>query len=158
MIERLAEDVSGPAELPAPTDTDRQLTILDAGWDLMSITSAGGWLATALTRCPLLIVTSATVPGLRSLALTTQTHQSHPRPHAAVVGAARKRWPKSLRAAAATSSIEDMAQQNRLHTIPTDRDLQCNGLSAAQLPPALATAATTVLERLTAESTERKNP
>ena len=78
LIERSTSDPAHPLDAAHPADTDRGITVLDTGWDLITIADTEGWLSTATRTCPLLVVTAATVPGLRALELTLQTLDTSP--------------------------------------------------------------------------------
>ena len=93
------------------------------------------------------LVTAATVPGLRHLETALAQLRSVPAV-AAVVGPPRKRWPKPLwrTAGPRTQSVDD---DGRLVVIPRDRRLAITGVDATPLPPALVDAGRRLFELVT---------
>lgn len=141
------------AELPQPCPSPAPvaLTVVDVGWDVGQVLAADGWLGNYLqaAHAPV-VVTTATVPGLRRLEATlTLLHAQHPL--IAYRGPARRRWPGAL--VAATGPLTRAAiDHGRAVAIPEDKRLALRGLDSAPLPPALLKTAETLL-RLTAAGT-----
>lgn len=126
---RLDED---PAPVPGPTEAG--LTVVDLGSGPLS-----GWPASALAEAPaLVLVTRATVPGLRRLerGLEQRTQSNLA---LAVVGPALKRWPKALTRALGDRTY-DLLREGRLVCVPVDRTLAITGLTPEPLPSALVSA------------------
>ncbi|MEO3936748.1 hypothetical protein V3N99_08305 [Dermatophilaceae bacterium Soc4.6] len=142
----------GVEELPLPDEPPpaTALTVLDVGWELGQVLTAGGWVSQTLTTTEAVVaVTRATIPGLRRLesALTMLSIQGASRPLIAVVGPARRRWPRHL-AAAMGPRTRAGDTHGHLVTVPLDKQLALRGLDSAPLPPALLQAATLLLHHL----------
>ena len=119
---------------PVPGPTEAGLTVVDLGSGPLS-----GWPASALAEAPaLVLVTRATVPGLRRLERELERHTLS-NLALAVVGPPLKRWPKVL-----TLGLGDRTQElvgdGRLVCVPVDRTLAITGLTPELLPPALVSA------------------
>jgi hypothetical protein len=132
---------------PPPAAEKTTLTVLDVGWELGHVLNTPtAWVAAQVRQsATVVVVTCATVPGLRhlecALALLAGTL-----PVVAVVGPPRKRWPKPVRhSAGALTRAADSA--GRLLVVPHDRRLAVAGLDSTPLPTAVLDAAATALER-----------
>ena len=69
-IERVADTLHGPHEVPTPTPGQRcDLLVVDVAWELGAVLAGHGWLTDLLetTPAPVVVTASATVPGLRRL-------------------------------------------------------------------------------------------
>ena len=114
-----------------------------------------GWLGETLRGIPTLVaVTSATVPGMRrlevALALVPRV-----RVVAAVVGPARRRWPRPVdHAMGRLTRAAD--ERGDLIVIPHDNALAVRGLDSRPLPQALLQGAAQLLARLEPPSSGRK--
>lgn len=109
---RLNDDT--PAQMPGPTEAGH--TVVDLGAGLLS-----GWPASAFAETPaLVLVTRATVPGLRRLERAVE-RLTRSNLALAVVGPPLKRWPKTL------------ARIGRPHTRPAPRGP--SGLRAGRPDP-----------------------
>ena len=129
LIERCGDVLLGPHDVPLPAPTDLPVTVLDVGWELGQVLAGNGWLSEHLLNAPtVIVVTAATVPGLRRLegALALLTHT---RVFAAVIG------PLTARA----------DQRGDLTGLPYDRGLAVRGLDSTPLPPPLVKAAARLL-------------
>jgi hypothetical protein len=92
------------------------------------------------------VVTCATVPGLRHLECAHASLDGTPLV-VAVVGPPRRRWSKAVRhSAGALTRAADSA--GRLLVAPYDRRLAVAGLDSTPLPTAVLEAAATALERV----------
>ncbi|KAB7740045.1 hypothetical protein GA707_19700 [Nostocoides sp. F2B08] len=136
------------AEVPLPdhpTGAEPSVTVLDVGWDLGQVLATPGWVeqqvATAET---VLLVTSATVPGLRRLDVAATILGPH-RCLVALVGAARRWSPPSWTLSSPT--LRALQSTDRLIPVATEKHLARDGLSSAPLPPRLLKAAATILTR-----------
>lgn len=147
LIERTTQALRRPDDVIPPAPTDRELTIVDSAWDLPTLSAARGWLSDLAAQAPIVIVTSCTVPGLRALDVSLTTVNRPDRIWAAVVGPARKKWPRAV-AVASTAAIDHLYDGGRLHTVPTVRSLSIAGLNAEPLPPQVAAACDPLLDQL----------
>ncbi len=135
-----------PDDLPAPDEADCDLTIVDASWDLATIGLGDSWLTTAIETAPLVVVTVATVPGLRML--DNALHMiGHPADTwSVVIGPKYKKWPPPLRLAT-THTIEEAIASGRLITVPTTPSLALKGLTPDPLPAGLVNACRPILDQ-----------
>ena len=160
LIARAAGVLHGVADVPPPDQVPGPvgLSVLDVGWDLGQVLAGAGWLGEQVTAAETVVaVTSATVPGLRRLE-NAVTVLGAERVIAAVVGAARRRWPRPLVAAIGphTASVD---RAGRLLSVPVDAALAVRGLDSSPLPRPLLGAATTLLSRLgSAQNHEEGHP
>lgn len=148
LIERTTSSYERPEEVPAPEPTERALTVVDVGWDLTRVVSSGSWIADVIASHPLVLTTTATVPGMRALETALGVCGRDDDVHVVVLGPDRKKWPKAV-TAAATGAVAQLAQYGRLHTLPHDRHLAISGIDRAPLPPAVLRAAKSVLTAVT---------
>lgn len=144
MLERVSTTVTGPEEVPLPTTPTRpmMLTVLDLSWELGQLLAGSTWLAEQARIAPtIIVVTSATVPGLRRLeGVVTMLSGVVV---AGVVGPRRARWPRGLKATVGPRT-RDLDRRGHLVDIPTDAALAARGLDSQPLPPALLSAAATL--------------
>jgi hypothetical protein len=145
LLQRASGMLPGVHEVPPPPAAEKiTLTVLDVGWELGHVLNTPSWVGTQVRQATaVVVVTRATVPGLRhlesGLALLGRS-----RPLVAVVGPPRKRWAKAVRhSAGALTRAADRAGQ--LVVVPWDRRLAVAGLDSTPLPPALLDAAAAVL-------------
>jgi hypothetical protein len=148
LLQRTGVALQSVHDVPSPMPAEKStLTVLDVGWELGQVLNTPSWLAAQLRQAAaVIVVTCATVPGLRhlegALALLHIT-----RTVVAVVGPPRKRWPKPVQHSA--GSLTRAADHGgRLVVIPWDRRLAVAGLDSTPLPEALLDAAAAVLERV----------
>jgi len=146
-IQRTTSSYESVDNVPVPEAGDRVLTVIDAGWDLNQILRSSSWLNTVVTTVPLMIVTVATIPGLRALDIALQMTSRPEDTWCAVVGPPQRKWPKQLRFSA-DQRVQAAIDTGRLSTIPHVLDLCLSGLTTAPLPPHIVAAATPVLDRL----------
>lgn len=151
LLERPDEVLAGATEVPPATaaEQDDQLTILDVGWEIGQLLAADCWLTAAtLTADRLVLVTVATVPGMRRLEGVLDLVTAY-RPAAdvtvAVVGPRRRKWPRAVEHAAGTAARRALAGDN-LVEIPEDSDLAILGLDSRELPTPLISAACQLLD------------
>jgi len=134
-------------EVPVPEDpvgAEPIVTVLDVGWDLGQVLATPGWIEQQVTAAEhLVLVTTATLPGLRRLEVAATLLR--PQRCLAVVGGAGRRWRPPL--IAAGPSIRALADSGHLIPVATEKALVGDGITAAPLPPALLRAATGVLRR-----------
>jgi len=143
----LLERRDGPGRVvPVPASSLAEFTILDAGWTAL-VDRGVPWLSSLLrTLDQVVLVTNATVPGLRRLESCAALFEGDAL--RVVVGPAAKRWPSAVKVAAA-----GMPPGVRLVDFPLDRRLQVTGLTPAALPAPLLNAAQNVLALVRKEPT-----
>jgi len=138
--------LAGVGEVPAPPDPAApvELTVLDVGWDLGQVMATGGWVADTVSEaCTVVAVTSATVPGLRR-GENALTLLGADRVVLAVVGPARRRWPRPL-AAAVGPQAATVERAGRMVCVPVHGRLAIHGLDTTALPRPVLGAAATIL-------------
>jgi hypothetical protein len=157
LLERASNVLVSIQEVPTPTVPDRNiaLTVLDIGWEIGQVLATPGWLGGQVRGADLVVlVTTATVPGLRRLesALDLLAGTST---CAAVIGPRRKKWPRPVRYSAGplTRALE---AAGRLVDVPEDRALAIAGLDATPLPASLLQAAAALLRLRPAAGTTMK--
>jgi hypothetical protein len=151
LLERTSDVLSDPAAVPVPTDADHdnQLTILDVGWEAGQLLTTSCWLADAVRSADrLVLVTSATVPGMRRLGGVLDLLTGHWLPEqvtVAVLGPRRKKWPRGAEPSGGPAVRRALAGTG-LVEIPTDRGLAVTGLDSRPVPTALISAARRLLD------------
>ena len=144
-------------DLPLPDDAapGTVLSVLDVGWSLGQLRASHGWLrATVDAAAQVVLVGTATVPGLRRLEIAL-TLLDPMRPVIAVRGPDLHRWPRALTAAMGTAT-RDQHHTGRWVAIPHDKRLALRGIDSAPLPPALVAAARDVLRHVSAAGHPQK--
>jgi hypothetical protein len=153
LIERPSHGALTPADLPIPPESDLNLSVVDVARPAGAVLATESWLRELLVGGePLLLVTTATMPGLRRLETTLALLADHRNVSSAVVavlGPRLARWPGQVRHSTGprTSALEETG---RLVAIPCDRRLAVTGPDTAPLPSAVVAAATTALELMPA--------
>ncbi|MCK5926728.1 MAG: hypothetical protein KAG80_00895 [Nocardioides sp.] len=151
LLERASEVLAGVDEVPLATDAehDSQLTILDIGWEAGQLLATDCWLAEAVrTADQVVLVTTATVPGMRRAGVVMDLLAGHWQPEQitlAVRGPRRKKWPRGLEHAGGPA-VRRALDADRCVEIPEDRDLAINGLDSRPVPAPLISAARQLLE------------
>ena len=169
LIERVADILAGVEEVPVPSDLDDStarpvgLTVLDVAWEFGQILAGNSWLRDHVVAAEsLVLVTTATVPGLRRLegvldllndVQATHTHGPVP---VAVVGPRRRRWVKGLQRSA-DPRTRALLRSEQVIEVPNDTGLAAWGLGSAPLPAALLNAAADLLRHLPAGNTHQKH-
>lgn len=157
LLERSSSVLVSIAEVPTPSVPDRPiaLTVLDVGWEIGQVAATPAWLGEQVRSADLVVlVTAATVPGLRrlegALGLLAGTSTC-----AAVIGPKPKKWPRPVGYSAGprTRALDAVG---RLVDVPTDRALAIAGLDATPLPAPLLVAAATLLRLFVAGDTTMK--
>jgi hypothetical protein len=157
LLERASEVLLSIKEVPMPSAPDRliDLTVLDVGWEIGQVLLTPAWLGEQVRSADLLVlVTTATVPGLRrlecALDLLAGTNTC-----AAVIGPKPKKWPRPVGHSAGplTRALE---AAGRLVDVPEDRALAIAGLDATPLPTPVLDAAATLLRLLPAARSAMK--
>ena len=141
-LDRLGSMGGQPDNVPTPLPAETPLlTIIDIGSATDSVLAGGGWVTRLLADAPaVVVVTPATVPGLRRLECCL--HLIGPdRALVAVLGPARRRWPRPV-AHSAGPLTNEVIDAGRLFDIPENHRLAVSGLTPDPLPtPLLAKAA-----------------
>jgi hypothetical protein len=148
LLQRTGVTLASLHDVPSPMRAEKStLTVLDAGWELGQVLNTPSWVAAQLSQAAaVIVVTCATVPGLRHLEGALALLDGTPTV-VAVLGPPRKRWPKSVQhTAGSLTRAADHA--GRLVVIPWDPRLAVAGLDSTPLPATLLDAAATVLERV----------
>jgi hypothetical protein len=162
LLERATATVTGPEDVPLPTASTRPggLSVLDVSWELSQLLAGSSWLADQVRHSPTVIaVTSAAMPGLRRLEGVLALLGDHDVADVAagVVGPRRTRWPRGV-AASVGPRTRELDRRGRLVDIPTDTGLAVRGLDSQPLPPALLSAAATLLRLATTDTHEKDLP
>jgi len=151
LLERASEVLAGVDEVPLPTETENetQLTILDIGWEAGQLLATDCWLAEAVrTADQIVLVTTATVPGMRRAGVVMDLLAGHWQPEQitlAIRGPRRKKWPRGLEHAGGPA-VRRALDADRCVEIPEDRELAVNGLDSRPVPAPLISAARQLLE------------
>ncbi|WP_075957344.1 hypothetical protein [Ornithinimicrobium sp. CNJ-824] len=151
VLDRLLDGYASPDQIPAP-DPDPQdgpvLHVFDAGWPMGTLVRSAGWVrSSVLDADRVVLVTTATVPGLRRL--EGVLHELDPLPEGVVVavqGPRRRRWPREVASCIGprTSSL----LEEGLVEVPHDPGLAVRGLDTSPLPGGVLSAATTIAQLL----------
>ena len=171
LIERSSQNVLAPIEVPLPADGDTSFVgavvdvVVDVAWPCEAILARACWLRELLVgAAAVVLVTTATVPGLRRLETTLALLAAHRevgrevgRDVAAVLGPRLARWPGQLRHGAGPRT-KSLGETGRVVAIPCDRRIAITGPDSTPLPPALLTAATALLELLPMPATTTTSP
>lgn len=153
VIERTTCAVDAPSQVAVPpaADCDIDATVIDLAWPPELLMGQASWLRDLMVGTePLVLVTSATMPGLRRLESTLTLlaeRRDTDATVAAVLGPRLARWPKPVRRGIGPRS-RHLEQEDRIVAVPCDRRLAVTGVDTAPLPAPLFVAATAVLERL----------
>jgi len=151
LLERASEVLAGVDAVPLPTEAghETQLTILDVGWEAGQLLATDCWLATAVRAADqIILVTTATIPGMRRLGVAIDLLSNHWQPEqigVAVRGPRHKKWPRGLEHAGGPA-VRRALDADRCVEIPEDRELAVNGLDSRPVPAALISAARQLLE------------
>ena len=142
----LLERPTTDATVPVPTESAVEWTFVDTNWTTVS-GSGAGWLGSLLrTLDDVVLVTNATVPGVRRLESCAEVLGRDAL--GVVVGPTIKRWPRPVKVTAA-----GIPARVHLADFPLDPRLQVTGLTPDPLPAALLKAAQNVLTLLRKEPT-----
>jgi len=115
--------------------------VLDVSWDLAHVLASPGWIRTAVLDAPGVVVVAApSVPGVRRLE-TVLGMLAGRYALVAMVGPARRRWPRHVSAATGPLTRQAVGEE-RMVSIALDKHLATRGLDGSPLPgPLLAAAA-----------------
>ncbi len=140
----LERPITGDATVPVPTESSVEWTLVDTNWTTVSGPGAG-WLGSLLRALDnLVLVTNATVPGIRRLESCAELLGRDVL--GVVVGPAAKRWPRPVKVAAA-----GIPARVNITDFPLDSRLQVTGLTPDPLPAPLLKAAQNVFALLRKE-------
>ncbi|GAA1149499.1 hypothetical protein [Nocardioides aquiterrae] len=151
LLERASEVLAGVDKVPLPiaAENQTQLTILDVGWEAGQLLATDCWLAEAVrTADHVVLVTTATVPGMRRASVALELLANHWPPEQvalAVRGPRRKKWARGLEHAGGPA-VRRALDADRCVEIPEDRELAVNGLDSRPVPAPLISAARQLLE------------
>ena len=149
LLERVTDVLTCAAETPCPSQPDEAvaLTVLDVGWELGQVLTSPGWLAGAVQGAAQVVLTAtATIPSLRRLEAAVQMLGPVP-VCAAVLGPARKKWPRALQHSAG-AVVRELEDDGALVMLPLDAHLAVSGLTPAGLPTPLLKAVTPIVQRV----------
>lgn len=145
LVERRGDDTRSPEQLPTPAHSDMPFTVVDSAWDIATLLRSPGWLGyLARTAESVVLVTRATVPGLRRLEASVAV-VGEGRAITATVGA--RRWPRQVEQSLG-SVIHRLRAAGRVVRVPEVPALAVSGLTPDPLPPALIRSAKALLTLL----------
>ncbi len=145
VIDRPADPVGSPQQVPVPTSLSVPLTVVDSSWDPASLLDSPGWLGDlARTGTAVVLVARATVPGLRRLEAALQV-VGESRAVAVTVGA--KRWSRVVEQSAG-AAVRRLRDEGRIVHVPHEPALAIEGLTPDPLPPSIIRSARSVLTLL----------
>jgi len=156
VLEHRSEPIGHPQDLPLPRDWAALagVTVLDVAAQPGQMFASGAWLAAAVREARgVVVVTTATVPGLRRLESTLHLlgltgKQGDPGRHVvAVLGPPQRRWPREVTHSLGTLTA-GVEATGHLVPVPRDPTLAVRGLDGSHLPAGVLAAATQIL-RLT---------
>lgn len=142
----LERPLTGDAIVPVPTESAVEWTFLDTTWTALSGSRTGWPESLVRTLDDVVLVTNATVPGLRRLESCAELLGRDAL--GVVVGPTAKRWPRPVKVAAA-----GIPARVHLADFPLDPRLQVTGLTPDPLPAPLLKAAQNVHALLRKEPT-----
>nr|MDQ3382837.1 hypothetical protein [Actinomycetota bacterium] len=151
VLDRLEHGYASPDQIPVP-DPDPQegpsLNVLDTGWGIGAVALSPGWVrSTVMDAQALILVTTATVPGLRRLEGALHELDPHRRRLAvAVQGPRRRRWPREV--AHCVGPRTEALLEEALAEVPHDSGLAVRGLDTSPLPGGVLAAATKITQLL----------
>lgn len=142
----LERPLTGDAIVPVPTESAVEWTFLDTTWTALSGSRTGWPESLVRTLDDVVLVTNATVPGLRRLESCAELLGRDAL--GVVVRPTAKRWPRPAKVAAA-----GIPARVHIADFPLDSRLQVTGLTPDPLPAPLLKAAQNVLALLRKEPT-----
>lgn len=146
LIERQGDRLANPAGCPLPSSGHLSFTIVDCGWDLDLVASAGGWLGDLVrSESAVVVVARPTVPGLRRLEAATGL-LGQGRVVGVVVGL-EKRWHRQVERALGPYG-RALRAAGRLVCVPHDPGLAVNGLTPEPLPASIVAGCSALLTLL----------
>ncbi len=140
LIERLCQVQRGPGSVPLPRKTHHPSMVLDLSWELGQTLVTPGWLRQFIqSHPPIVLVTCATIPGIRRLDRALELLGPGPIV-AAVLGPEPKKWPSQVMGEMQKRS-RGLFESGQIINIPVNQKLAINGLDSAALPLELLTSA-----------------
>lgn len=132
--------------VPDPAKPGTALTVLDVTWEPRVVHGSSSWLNRAVFSCrSLVLVTTATVPGMRHLEAVLHLLDEHHTPVVVIRGGQRRgRWPAPIEREVGHRTLA-LRHAGRLVPFPTDSSLAITGLDANPLPAPVVTAGATIL-------------
>lgn len=132
LLERRSDRVASPDALPAPSVSERRVTVLDSSWDADVLLASSGWLGEAARTAPVVVlVARPTVGSVRRLESAAGL-LGVDRCTAVLVGVDR-RIPKLVEQALG-GLTRRLRRDGRLVLVPFDAGLAVAGLSPDRLP------------------------
>lgn len=123
---------------------DIRLTFLDVGWDAERLLASDSWLTAAVIGAErIVLVTTATIPGMRHLAVVLDLLSSRSTPGQIVVavrGPKRRKWPRGVEIAGG-QAVRGWLSAGLFVEVPEDRELPVTGLDSRPLPAPLISSA-----------------
>jgi len=150
-VDRLAEHVRGLGEVLPPRPGKpgvSECVVLDLGWPAREVLAAGGWLAQLLDAPRLVLVCRPTVPAVRQAErLLTDPRSIRP---VVIAAPGRGRWPGGVTASCGPA-MRAMREAGRVVTVPLNRRLEVDGVTADPLPRPIAAAGKALAAQLMAD-------
>lgn len=145
VVERRNDSIATPNDLPGPAGSDLPTTVVDSSWDLAGLLTSPGWLGELARTAPaVVLVTRATVPGLRRLE-TAADLVGKGRAVAAVIGP--RRWPRPVEHSVGPT-VRRLRSDGSIVHVPELSALAISGLTPDPLPAALNRSAEALLALL----------
>lgn len=139
-IDRLAAYPLNLPDVPLPPrdshDTDRSVTVVDAGWPAWDVVTADRWVTGLLDTSDLVVVCRSTVSGVGQAEHLLAALPGG-RPVVAVLGPSA--WPGVVRASCGPL-LNIAREERRVVPVPLDKRIAVTGLTAAPLPNTLTAA------------------
>jgi hypothetical protein len=154
-LDRLVERSRAVADMPAPRaleDGPSEVLVLDVGWPARDAYAVGGWLAAALQDATVLLVCRPTVPGIRQAEHLAAEMASHSRRPVVLAAVGPARWPGAVTASAG-AELRAARAERRLVTVPANRRLEVDGITADPLPNPIKAAGRALVAALPAPPT-----
>jgi hypothetical protein len=150
-VDRLAEHVGGLGEVlpPRPGEAGAsECVVVDLGWPAGEVLAAGGWLAQLLDAARLVLVCRPTVPAVRQAErLLADLRSTRP---VVIAAPGARRWPGAV-IASCGPAMRATREAGRVVTVPLDRRLEVNGVTADPLPRPIAAAGKALAGQLMAD-------
>lgn len=151
VLERTNVVATTPAATPRPDESGGPfgLTILDTGWEAGALLAADCWVSRAVLEGPaLVLVTTATIPGMRRLEAVLHMVGDDDRTRVVLVtGPRRRRWPRQVTHSMGPAT-EAVDADNALLDLPHDPRLAINGIDDSPLPAGVLSTASQALQLL----------
>jgi len=133
LVERSSENWATPDDVRVPDPADRDITVLDIGWDLDAVLASESWMRDAILSARLILVASASLPDLTALERALQLTGRADDAKAVLVGLMHRNMPRALRQVVGPA-ITASFREDRLHLIRSLRDFAAMGLTSRDLP------------------------